>query len=393
MTFISNFLNHHQLPFCKEMANKLGNGFKFVATEPIPAERIAMGYEDLNNEYSFVVRSYENEKNHTYALRLGYESDLVIIGAAPDEFIQSRLSDDKLTFRYSERFFKIGIWRIIDPRVLKHIYLRHYRYRHHKLYMLCASAYTAGDYSLVNCYKDKSLKWGYFPEYITYDIQCLMNRKEANSKLIILWAGRMLKLKHPEKAIFVAEQLKKEKIDFELQMIGGGEQEELIRTLIDKRRLSSHVKLLGYKSPTDVRRFMEYANIFLFTSDYQEGWGAVLNEAMNSGCAVVASHAIGAAPFLIKHGKNGLIYKSDCFQSLYQNVRKVIDNTSLRCSMGTNAYYTITQTWNAENAIENLLKQYENICDGVNNQIEHGPGSVAKPIFQNRMYKASTKGF
>ena len=33
---------------------------------------------------------------------------------------------------------------------------------------------------------------------------------------------------------------------------------------------------------------MEQADIYLFTSDRNEGWGAVANEAMNSACAMVA---------------------------------------------------------------------------------------------------------
>ena len=49
---------------------------------------------------------------------------------------------------------------------------------------------------------------------------------------------------------------------------------------------------------------MEKSEIFLFTSDKGEGWGAVLNESMNSACAVVASHAIGSVPFLLKDGEN-----------------------------------------------------------------------------------------
>lgn len=48
---------------------------------------------------------------------------------------------------------------------------------------------------------------------------------------------------------------------------------------------------------SEVRSYMEKADIYLFTSDFNEGWGAVLNESMNSGCAVVASHAIGSVPF------------------------------------------------------------------------------------------------
>ena len=41
----------------------------------------------------------------------------------------------------------------------------------------------------------------------------------------------------------------------------------------------------------------------------QDGWGAVANEAMNSACALVAGHMIGAVPYLIRQGENGLIYE------------------------------------------------------------------------------------
>ena len=48
---------------------------------------------------------------------------------------------------------------------------------------------------------------------------------------------------------------------------------------------------------------MEKSHIHLFTSNHLEGWGAVVNEAMNSGCAVVANREAGAVPYLIEHGK------------------------------------------------------------------------------------------
>ena len=33
ITFYSNYLNHHQLPFCIELNRLYGEDFKFVATE------------------------------------------------------------------------------------------------------------------------------------------------------------------------------------------------------------------------------------------------------------------------------------------------------------------------------------------------------------------------
>ena len=55
ITFFSNFLNHHQLPFCKEMYKCIGEDFKFVATEPVPEERLNMGYHDMSTQYPFAL--------------------------------------------------------------------------------------------------------------------------------------------------------------------------------------------------------------------------------------------------------------------------------------------------------------------------------------------------
>ena len=45
---------------------------------------------------------------------------------------------------------------------------------------------------------------------------------------------------------------------------------------------------------------MEEANIFSLPVILKKVEVAVLNEAMCSGCAVVTSHAVGSAPYLVK---------------------------------------------------------------------------------------------
>ena len=84
VSFYSNFLNHHQLPFCLEMTRLLGDDFKFIATEPTHQERLDMGYHDMNEQYDFCICSYKDEKSHNNAIKLGSDSDVVIIGSAPD---------------------------------------------------------------------------------------------------------------------------------------------------------------------------------------------------------------------------------------------------------------------------------------------------------------------
>lgn len=127
--------------------------------------------------------------------------------------------------------------------------------------------------------------------------------------------------KHPDDAIKVAKLLKDSGYDFHLDMVGTGEMENTLKSMADSMNLNDYVTFTGPVQSDKVRGFMERAGIFLFTSDRQEGWGAVLNESMNSGCAVVASHAIGSVPFLMKNKANGLIYPSGKIEKMFEKVK------------------------------------------------------------------------
>lgn len=373
ITFFSNFINEHQIPFCEAMFHRTGGRFCFVATEPISQERLNIGFIDKSNDFPFVLKSYENDESYKTALKLGLESDVVIMGDAPDEFIKERLKQNKLTFRYYERYFKEGRWRILDPRVLRAHYKQDFKYRKKNLYMLCASAYTAPDCRFIFSYPKKTYKWGYFPPVKKYDdIEKIIGSKRSAS---LLWVGRFIGWKHPETPLFIAKRLKAEGYNFTLNIIGSGELEQKIRQDIAKNGLETCVKLLGTMSPEKVREHMEQAEIFLFTSDKNEGWGAVLNESMNSGCAVVASRAIGSVPYLIKDGENGLIYKDGNLKDLYNKVKYLLDNEEERRKIGINAYKTLTDIWNADIAAERLLKLIESIKEGKETPFKEGPCS------------------
>jgi len=100
---------------------------------------------------------------------------------------------------------------------------------------------------------------------------------------------------------------------FHIHFVGGGEMEEQLRAEIEAAGLSDVFTMYGFQPPAKVREIMEKSHIHLFTSNYLEGWGAVVNEGMNSGCAEVVNSEVGAAPFLIKHRKNGLVYKEGSY--------------------------------------------------------------------------------
>lgn len=379
VTFFSNFLTHHQVPFCIEMQKKYGDGFRFVSTAKISQERLDLGYKDLDWNYDFVVRAYENKDNYNKAVKLATESDIVIIGSTVgDDYFEERLKQDKLTFRYRERVFKEGFWKtILNKEKRKLIYIRHLKYRNNKnVYLLCASAYGAIDFTKLRVYKNKMYKWGYFPENYKYNIDKLIEDKEKNEKKIILWVGRFIKWKHPEQAIEVGKRLKQENINAKIKMVGTGILFDDIKRKIEEENLREYIELVGPVSSEKVKNYMEEANIFLFTSDKYEGWGVVLNEALNAGCAIIANENIGSVPFMIKDKENGLIFgKPD---KIYENVKLLIEDRELRLKLSKNAYKTIDEEWNCVNAVANLQKLFDSIINKKELEVKEGPASKAE---------------
>lgn len=352
MTFVSNFLNHHQIPLCDAWNSNQDVKITFIATEQVPEEKKAMGYYSEFTNYSYYKEIGEAFTEED-AEQLCYESDVVIMGCAPQLYIRRRLKDNKLTFLYTERFFKDGFWGC--PGDVLRTIRKTTRFRFKSFYVLCASSYTAVDCRRVG-FGNKTLKWGYFPQTKQYSSeQMIENKNQGVIKL--LWVGRLLKWKHPEMFLHVCNELKQLGFSFVADIIGSGEMEQEMSEYIYLNGLSENVTMLGNKTPEEVRKKMEESNIFLFTSDYGEGWGAVLNEAMNSSCAVIACEEAGATKYLVGHEKNGLSYKKSADEKMvFELVKKCINNRELCNELGDKAYETILHTWNAEVAATRLYE-------------------------------------
>lgn len=375
LAFISNFLSQHQIPLCDEL-HKHFDEFVFVATEISNSQ----GYQSSNaSEY---VVDYSERKEDVE--RIIYTFDVVIFGNCPDSLIEARMKINKLSFLYAERFFKKGIWRSLIPSTRKKVMNQIGKYKNKNMFVLCASAYLPYDLSLVGFPVDRCYKWGYFPKTIEY----VEPTASKNYNVVkILWAGRLLEWKHPELAINLAKKLKANGFKFEMSIIGDGQEREKIVELIKKNELDSNISMMGSQTPAEVRKQMEASTIFIATSDFGEGWGAVLNEAMNSGCAVVASHAAGSTPYLVNDNHNGMIFKSGDIDDLYKKIKMLVDDSSKMKGLGLAAYNSIITEWNAVVAAKRFYILVDNLITGKNGRelFVSGPCSKAD-IYKNNWY-------
>ena len=375
IVYLSNYFNHHQKPLSDSLYQILGDDYHFVSTTVLPEFRKSLGYEEPVSPY--VLRYNEDTKAMIDRMIIG--ADVVIYGEAPMSIIKARILSGKLTLRDDESRYK-------NPnRYLKWPVYTYNSLWLNKCYLLAASAYAPIDYMLSGMNPKKCFKWGYFTEIKRYsDIDSLMQNKSLrkSGKINILWVGRLIALKHPEYVISVAKSLKRDGVNFCINVIGTGRLEDRLQAQILKENLGEYVSLLGSMPPEQVRAYMETADIFMFTSDRREGWGAVLNESMGCACAVVADGNIGSVPYLINSGVNGLIYKSNDVDDLVEKIKNLIQNPSMIEDMGRRAYATMSEMWNGKVAAKNLMELCSALLRGEPSPINDGPCSQAPVILR-----------
>lgn len=378
IAFYTNFINHHQVPVADELFELTNGDFYFIETVKIPNSFIKNGYPDFSSK-PYLIQTWKNQENKNKAINICKIADVVIFAASgePLEYGILRAKTGKLAFEIGERWLKQGLRNLLSPRLIKNFWYYHTLFRKKNIYKLCCSAFAANDQYLMYSYINKCYKWGYFP------VVSNPNNYDNNPNKIfhIMWCARFLSWKHPELPIKVAAKLKNKGYNFIINMYGSGVDEEKNKLLAKKLDVEDVVKFCGNLPNSEILNTMFNHDIFLFTSDRNEGWGAVLNEAMSNNCAVIASDQIGAVPFLIKNGENGYIFKSSDIDSLEEKLIYLFENPNEIKRIGKNANKTMNEIWSPSNAAKKLILLCEDLLSGGNgNVVSDGPCSKATPI-------------
>lgn len=352
IVYFSSVFNHHSMPICDALNSLPDVRCYFVATEEEEEQRMNLGYHGYSRDY--VIDMLASEENRQKAYRLAMEADVMIAGVFPYEFLKERLKNGKLTFLCQERMFKYRPTLLKRARVWFFNFRKYRIFKKRPLYLLAMGAGTAEDYESIGYYKGKCFQWAYFPPFVDYDVDELMTRKQSDV-VRILFVGRMIPLKNPEYVLRATKTLLKKDFSVHLTYVGAGELEDTLRQ--DAAALGDAVNFLGAMTPEQVREEMEKANIFTFTSNVQEGWGAVVNEAMNAGCAVVAGSEPGAVKTMMVDERNGLVYSEESYDQFYEKLERLAADPVLTERLGRAAYQTIAQNYNAQVAAQRFVLQ------------------------------------
>ena len=381
IVIVSTFMNHYHAPLSEELYRLTNGDFFFIETMKLPDSFKRGGFQDYS--FPYIIHAWENEKEEKRALQLSVDADVLLVGGGRFvvKYEKERLKHNKLTFESAERILKRGLVNILSPTNLLTQLYYHISFYKKSLYKLCISGYAANDMYLQRAYVNKCYKFAYFPSIPDLNPEQAIAKMPNYDHIRIIWCARFIKWKHPELAVLLAERLREANYDFEINMVGNGPLYKEIDYMIKEKGLSSCVHLLGNHPNCEVLEMMSQHHIFLFTSDKNEGWGVVLNEAMGRVCCPVASHLIGAVPFLLEHKANGLVFESGNIDSLTESVEFLINHPDEMKRMASKAYSTVKDTWNPCEAAKRLIKFFEEFLSGNDSfSFKNGPLSLATPI-------------
>lgn len=157
-------------------------------------------------------------------------------------------------------------------------------------------------YEKIGCPADKIFDWMYFVESKAIEKPDL----SVASTIHLVFVGRIVKLKRVDLLLHALATIEQ---DYTLEVLGSGDQLiQKYEILAEKLGIASKVVFLGGVPNEETVEKLFSCDLLVLPSRY-DGWGAVINEAINAGCAVICSDECGAQD-LVAYGKLGEIFKA-----------------------------------------------------------------------------------
>lgn len=336
----------HQLPLACELVRLLGeDNYRYVAVSPMQNERRQMGWGG-GRDMRWIVRQWEDKEKANALIR---SAEIFITGERDLSLMEFHLNQHHPVIYCSERWFKprLGICRLMLPAYFKMAYnfVKLLTRRNSTLYYYPMGVHAARDMARLCglmhgdwrclfkapelvfqkepggkiCLQGKNIKnsgrycldkmrlWGYFVENSELNrkesIELRKMTRKAGSIIRVLWVGRLLDWKRVDTIIKAVGEHSKMRERFgslpeiTLDIYGTGPKRERLKRMAAKYNCD-----IRFYSPVpipEVRALMRQHDVYVLASNSYEGWGAVVNEALEEGMDVLGTFEAGASATLL----------------------------------------------------------------------------------------------
>lgn len=145
-------------------------------------------------------------------------------------------------------------------------------------------------------------------------------------KIVLCMVARLEIHKDQETLIKAVKILKDNDFEIKLLLIGDGSQRHFLEELTENLNLNNDVLFLG--AVNNVYKKLDKADIFVFSTTEDEGFGIALAEAMGRGIPIIASN-VGACNEILRNGDFGLLFRPRSPLSISKSIEAVLKNQSI----------------------------------------------------------------
>ena len=171
----------------------------------------------------------------------------------------------------------------------------------------------------------------------------------------IIFVGRLSYVKGIDILIKAFKEVSQKNNNMFLTIVGDGEEKERLVNLTKELNVSDKIKFVG-RQP-NVIEWLDNADIFVYPSIWEEGFGISVVEAMARGCIPIVSNG-GGLTEIVEDDKNGIIFTKKENKELACAIEKILNmNNEKKREMIKEAIET-SKNFSINITVEDLKKEY-----------------------------------
>ena len=183
------------------------------------------------------------------------------------------------------------------------------------------------------------------------------NWKIPQDSVCYLFVGKLIYKKRVLDQLAALRLAHSQNSKLHLLIVGTGELLESARQFTEEHELP--VTFAGFLNQTEITSAYVAADCLILSSDYDETWGLVVNEAMVCGLPAIVSDRVGCGPDLVKCGETGERFAFGAVDALSNSMLSMATNRDRMTTMGECARELVLRRYTVENAVEGTIQAVE----------------------------------
>ena len=184
--------------------------------------------------------------------------------------------------------------------------------------LLAVSEFAVAHFKQLGIKAEKIYRFGYF-----LNITKQTKNINQNPCTSFIFVGQLTERKGIFILLKAIEKLTKTHQSLHLSIIGSGDLEQKVQDYLQVHKLQNFITLLGAIDPKKVSKYIAQSDLLILPSIF-DGWGIVVNEALQNGIPALVSDQCGAKE-LVRNGQNGLIFEANNVTELAQKLSDFIE--------------------------------------------------------------------